>query len=323
MDYTGHPLRDVMPLAEGFGLGLRRIRLENGLTLDRVASAASAYGLKWSTARVVEFENGRIPITLPTLMRLGTALTQLTGEGVTLSDLLGWDHWLELPGRGGGVIHAQAFRQAFSGGAIDLRQGDEIEWQRDEAIVPSEVLPGVPEGLKTRQLRFGHEYAGLADERAAKTLGVSLDVFLSYALPVLGTSLTEYRDSRLRLHANSQERGQLTRRAVKVIQEFAARFESRDPEAIEQMRQYVEGDARWRPLADRDEYIRVKIQESRRESTRRMLERGLFSHYGADTLDVDRLADEQWWIRDSLVPPDGHGDPYFEQLLQRWELASA
>ncbi|MFK3672111.1 helix-turn-helix domain-containing protein [Leifsonia aquatica] len=321
MDYTGHPLRDVMPLAEAFGAGLRRIRLENSLTLDRVASASSTFGLKWSTARVVEFENGRIPITLPTLMRLGTALTALTGRGVSLADLLGWDHWLELPGSPGGLIHAEAFRQAFSGGPVDLRQGDELEWASDAAIAPSQVLPGVPEGITTHQLRFGHEYAGLADERAARALGVSLDVFLSYALPVLGTSLTEYRDSRLRRDANAQERGQLTRRATKVVREFAERFESGDPDAVAHLDSYIRGDPGWKPLADGDDYIRSKMVESRRDSTRRMIDRGLFVSFGANELDADRLADERWWIRAELVS-EGAYDLHFEELLRKWDLAS-
>lgn len=227
-----HPLRDVLPLAEGFGRGLRKIRLENQLTLDKVASTATVFGLKWSTARVVEFEKGRIPITLPTLMRLGTTLTALTGRPVTLSELLDWDHWLELPGEG--VIHSQAFRQAFSGGGVDLRQGDELENERDDTIDASTVMADVPPGITVRQLKYMHEYSGLADERAARKLGMSHDEFLAFAYAVLGTSLAErthgirYEDGAT-VSDSPQRRGHTTRKLSGQIEQFARRYKDGDP----------------------------------------------------------------------------------------------
>ncbi|TQK19116.1 hypothetical protein FBY40_1607 [Microbacterium sp. SLBN-154] len=218
----------MLPLAAAFGRGVRKIRTDHGLTLDRVATTATLFGLKWSTARVVEFENGKIPITLPTLMRVGTALTALTEKPVTLSDMLGWDRWLELPG--GGVIHSDAFRQAFAGGPVDLRQGDDVEFARDDATDASALIEGVPPGITARQLKWMHEYAGLADERAAKTLGLSLDEFLAFAFPVVGMALSQAT------HAGGsespQQRGHRTRRLTRLVGEFVELYRSGDPRVV-------------------------------------------------------------------------------------------
>jgi transcriptional regulator with XRE-family HTH domain len=237
-----HPLRDVLPLAEAFGRGLRSIRTQHGLTLDKVASTASLFGLKWSTARVLEFEKGKIPITLPTLMRLGTTLTALTGQGVTISDMLDWGHWLELPGAGSGVIHADAFRQAFAGGPVDIRQGDDAENERDDALDASSVLPEVPPGITARQLKFMHEYAGLADERASKKLGMTLDEFLAFAFPMLGISLSERTMSMSMRFENGdlvddgpQARGHLSRKLSRIVGAFAELYKSGDTSALEIM----------------------------------------------------------------------------------------
>lgn len=302
MDYTDHPLRDALPLGEGFGRGLRRIRDAHGLTLDKVASAATFYGLKWSTARVVEFEKGRIPITLPTLMRLGTALTVLTRESVTLSDLLDWDHWLELPG--GGVIHALAFRQAFAGGPIDLRQGDREEFERDLGLRAHDLVPDVPEGMTVRQLRFMHEYMGIADERAAKRLGLTVDQFLAYCFPLFGLPLSEYRNSRLGFEANAQQRGRLTRWLTALVADLAERHKAGEPEAVELMSSLgVVGYLP--PIADRLPEMR-QLRKTRRLKNYADVDTDPdFVRFGLSDLGIDKLAEERWLVSLEEFPYQG------------------
>lgn len=307
----------MLPLAEGFGLGLRKIRQDAELTLEKVASAATSFGLKWSTARVVEFEKGKIPITLPTLMRLGTALTALVGRPVTLSALLGWDHWLELPG--GGVIHADAFRQAFAGGGIDLRQGDQSEADKDEGMEAHALLDDVPPGLSVRQLRFMHDYARLADERAAKRLGMSFDRFLAFCFALLGTSLTEFRDTLLPSEANAQERGQFTRWATERIRAFAARYDDGDAEVVHLMSTLgdIWAKQQWRdPAIEADPLIQEKRQIQRTDRTRRALASGQLEAFGLSLLGIDQLANERW--QHSELAPDSQ----FELLvLEKFEEA--
>jgi transcriptional regulator with XRE-family HTH domain len=240
---TDHPLRDVLPLAEAFGRGLRDIRTANGLTLDKVASTATTFGLKWTTARVVEFERGKIPISLPTLMRLGTVLTALTGRSVTLVEMLGWDHWIELPGQDHSVIHADAFRQAFNGGAVDLRQGDEVERSKNDAVDASDLIPGVPPGTTVRQLKYMHEYAGLADVRAAKSLGLPFDEFLVFCQAMLHSTFGEVTMQLTSNHefgrlkdAGPQSRGHLTRRLTRMLEKFIEMYRAGDERAVGVMR---------------------------------------------------------------------------------------
>ncbi|CAN5237968.1 hypothetical protein BH09ACT1_BH09ACT1_06820 [soil metagenome] len=256
-DFT--PSDDVIALSTGFGLGLRKIRIKEGLTLDRVATAATSMGLKWSTARVVEFEKGKIPASLSTLMVLGTVLTALVGRGFALSELLGWDRWLELPG--GLIIHSDAVRQALSGGQTDLRPRTSGAPERHEITYSASPVNSPLEALTAEQLFQLRRTAGLADQRAAKRLGMELDEFLAFAFPVLGASLSAYRDSRLPAGASAQERGQFSRRAVALVKEFAARYVAGDPETLEKSALAISGSGqlgRTYPLADQDPWIRKR-----------------------------------------------------------------
>jgi transcriptional regulator with XRE-family HTH domain len=301
-----HPLRDVLPLAEAFGRGLRSIRTQHGLTLDKVASTASLFGLKWSTARVVEFEKGKIPITLPTLMRLGTTLTALTGQGITISDMLDWDHWLELPGDGSGVIHADAFRQAFAGGPVDIRQGDDSENERDDALDASTVLPEVPPGITARQLKYMHEYAGLADERASKKLGMTLDEFLAFAFPVLGISLSErtmsmsmrFENGEL-LDEGPQARGHLSRKLSRTVGAFADLYRSGDERAVEIMTNLH---LLWGESAGQKASIQDRINEVLRSIDPEFAP-AQSTDFGLSELGPERLERENWQI-DGGMPDD-------------------
>ena len=78
-------------VAKVVGANAREIRLEAGVTLDRLAVAMKLCGLRWSTGRIGSFESGHVPARIETLYTVALALGQATGRSVSLADLFAGD----------------------------------------------------------------------------------------------------------------------------------------------------------------------------------------------------------------------------------------
>jgi hypothetical protein len=73
-------------LAEVVGNNAKRIR--GTATLEQMAKAAKYYGLPWTIGRVGSFESGKVSPRLDTLIAVCAALRTITGDAVTLPDLV-------------------------------------------------------------------------------------------------------------------------------------------------------------------------------------------------------------------------------------------
>lgn len=74
-------------LAKAAGDGARSIRIEAGATLAEVAKAIRAYGFPWSTGKVGDFEAGRIPPNLATLIAVAAALGDVRSDEITVGNV--------------------------------------------------------------------------------------------------------------------------------------------------------------------------------------------------------------------------------------------
>lgn len=168
------------------GAGARTIRLEAGASLEQVSHAARRAGLPWSTGRVSDMEGGRVELKLETLLSLALALGEVRGEPVTLAELLPHDAPMMINGR-----EIATLAGAVRGEAVTISEGQR---GHDELNRPDPI-----------------ETAGLAEKRAAKSMGVPLADLVAATHELWGDHLTAERDRRAGVDADVATRGRITR----------------------------------------------------------------------------------------------------------------
>lgn len=209
-------------LNEVVGRNVRRIRTDAGLTLDQVASRASSLGLKWTPSRVVELEKGQLAVSFQVMLVLAHVLGQLRGELLHLVEFFDGDDWVWVSRTE--QVSSVVLKSAVTGHHVnfdDNMAAEDMERVRDRYVEARERLPEVPAGVTVADLKFMHDIAGLADRRAAKKLGMTLDQFLGYAFITWRNSLTNERNRLAGEGAPAQRMGQVTRDLVEHIEMLA------------------------------------------------------------------------------------------------------
>lgn len=168
------------------GAGARSIRLEAGANLEQVSQAARRAGLPWSTGRVSDMEGGRVELKLETLISLALALGEVRGKPVTLAELLAHPTPVMVNGR-----EIASLSGAVGGEAVTVSEGQR---EHDRVNRPDPI-----------------ETAGLAEKRAAKSVGVPLADLVTAAHELWGHHLTAERDRRAGADADVATRGRITR----------------------------------------------------------------------------------------------------------------
>ncbi|WP_096906994.1 helix-turn-helix domain-containing protein [Dietzia sp. WMMA184] len=168
------------------GTGARRIRQDASANLEQVSQAARRAGLPWSTGRVSDLEGGRVEVKLETLLSLALALGEVRGEPVTLAELL--------PNPGPVLVNGREIASltgAVGGEAVTVSEGQR---EHDQLNRPDPV-----------------DSAGLAEKRAAKSMGVPLVDLVTATHELWDHHLTEERDRRAGADADVATRGRITR----------------------------------------------------------------------------------------------------------------
>lgn len=214
------------------------MRLNRGMTLEDVARAVKVFGYRWTTARVVEIENGQRAMTLATLIALaGTfecALVDLVPPGERLQ--MGREY----------AARSDAIRDALRGGSVGEWSVRDIgpNWLRktDAELVEDDKSQGAAlavtwEKAMGRHRRFGvkrvtlgqqieiRRESGLAERRAAQRLGISLEDLVLLSADMWSSTLTQERDRRAGDNTSAQARGRVTR---ELLAELQARIEKAD-----------------------------------------------------------------------------------------------
>ncbi|QDQ98114.1 helix-turn-helix domain-containing protein [Tomitella fengzijianii] len=208
-------------LPDVVGRNAQAIRMRADAGTEAVAQVAREYGLRWSDSRVSALEKGKVSPTLPTLFALAQALGDVTGERISIADLVEHDGWVRLNAdldvRGAAIV------SALRGEPLDLASGDVrggVEELQDVAAkgIERAALDGrLPESVPRL---FGHsrtvirqlaQASGVAEERAAKSLGLNPASLAALSYHLWGRTLSEERDRRVGEGANAQHKGQVTR----------------------------------------------------------------------------------------------------------------
>jgi transcriptional regulator with XRE-family HTH domain len=188
-------------MSEVIGANARAIRMAGTVTLETLAAEARASGLKWSTARVVELERGKLSPTFPLLIALAHALGRATGHPVRLADLVRYDGPVEVNERI--RVSGETLESAVTGNPVRL-------WDRTLTAV-SQAVRTYPDSVSTIGDGVVWESYGLGDERAARKLGITKEVMVQRSAALWGRNLSAERDERAGPDASAQRRGQVTR----------------------------------------------------------------------------------------------------------------
>lgn len=173
-------------LAAVVGQNARRIR--GDYRLEDISSAARAIGLKWDTSRVSALERGEVSPTLPTLLALCLTFSEVTQKPVALTDLASYDGDIQITPEL--VMSGADLAAALRGQPADQRGTD-----MESAV------------LATARQQAG----GLAEQRAAQSLGITGGRFASLSCELWGRSFADERDHRAGPGASAQKRGRIAR----------------------------------------------------------------------------------------------------------------
>lgn len=216
----------MLTLSESIGLGARAIRLEAGLTLEAVATAAKPFGLAWSTGKVSDFESGRIAPTLPTFIAAAAALGAATGRQLSLADLVGGEGRVRINDKMS--LEVAQLRAALSGKRAALSGKDvtagaslavTVKLTADATVIHTSRLPkwarDIDPSLHAQVLSNFRE----SDARMCKNIGVEPDVGSAAMAELWQRTFSAERDHRAGPDANAQRRGQISRQLKAELQD--------------------------------------------------------------------------------------------------------
>lgn len=211
-----------MKINEVIGAYLKDIRQKRGFTLDRVATEARSLGAAWTSSKINALEKGISTGSLTNMLILAKTLSSLTGEDIELSDLFLGDGVIELDGDAS--IARSELRKALNGKPFEL----DSTWVRvseDPAVqkIAETVSSSVSDLMQKLSDKLFFE-AGrldgaavlntaptLAEQRAAKQLGLTAKGTAALCQLAYNQSLDEEAAQRAGEHATPQKRGRETR----------------------------------------------------------------------------------------------------------------
>ncbi len=199
----------VLPMAAVVGENTRRLRgSHSGAAL---AKAVTAAGLRWGSARVAELEAARVSPTLPMLMVVCRALSELTGHPVALADLFAGNTRVALAD----TLHVPLaeVRAALTGAPVTLAIPEKTAGE----LLLADYLKNRPADwpvipARRRELLWTIWNAcGEPERRAAYALHIDMGQLVEAMADLWGRTLTERRDELAGPDASAQRRGIVTR----------------------------------------------------------------------------------------------------------------
>ncbi|MGS2805963.1 hypothetical protein [Nocardia sp. MW-W600-9] len=205
-------------------------RYRGAHTTDQMSRHAREFGLKWNAGRVSALEKGDISPTIPNLVAVAGALRSLTGQDVTLADLLTYEGRVEL--NEVLTVPGERLVSFVNGDAVRLL-ASEIPAFRERSAATGRVLKREfmdrDDWTSPDQLdRFNRWQAAIfgatdADERAAADLGLRVAELQQKAVDRWGRGFSAERDARAGEGANNQKRGRVARDLKAELREVISR----------------------------------------------------------------------------------------------------
>lgn len=209
----------VRELSDVFAENFSRYREDLGVTLDHVAKASREFGARWTASRVKDLESGRMSVTLPNLCAAAWTLSSL-GQSIEVGvvDLLATDDHDELVRVGELTVRASAVRAVVVGERTRLDPVDTSGPVIAAVNEPGPIEGEFGEGVSRAQIFDALRSIGLVDQRAAKRLGVDVNVLSGAAIRRWGRILSSEVDRVAGEDASPQQKGHITRRLISELE---------------------------------------------------------------------------------------------------------
>lgn len=238
--------------AGAVGRFVARYRQKHSLTLDMVASAGRVFGATWNTASIRNIEAGKFSPTIQSLLILALALGHLSGTSVRLDDLFGDAEAFESPTlspdghaprgwvkgalsgaqilgeRPAAVAERPKFRSPAHERAAELEQyrndlremgAPASSLRQANALLHEALLDASQEPPDPDDECLVSGPPTLAEERAAKKLGITAPMLQGLAQRLWGQSLEDESLERAGAESSPQKRGIETRRLLQEMRE--------------------------------------------------------------------------------------------------------
>ncbi|PVY29912.1 helix-turn-helix domain-containing protein [Williamsia muralis] len=192
------------------GGNVRRLRLAAGVRVEDLAKEAKRQGLQWSVSRVGDMEGGRVEAKVETLLAVAQALANVTGQPVTLADLMAGEDraaWFQ----GEPVQPEPEPEQQVAPADIARRNSYESLQHAAEKLQVSEA--------EVAPVLLAYEDTGLVDQRAAKALGLKVKELTRHAVALWGHNFTTERDRVAGPDAHAARLGEVNRALRAQVQE--------------------------------------------------------------------------------------------------------
>jgi transcriptional regulator with XRE-family HTH domain len=174
-------------MASVIGLNVRRLRLDAGLTLDRVATALRTRGLAWSAGRLANLESGiHPPLAFETVLAIAFVMSETLGRTVTVAELSATHETVTLTDQL--EIGGAALVMAVSGQPVAATSATFTGEGALSAVVVTE-----------------------ADRKVCLALGVDVATGAAAMRELWGDLFSAERDRRAGAEANAQKRGIVAR----------------------------------------------------------------------------------------------------------------
>lgn len=206
---------------------LKAFRATHGITQPQIQEhAKQRYGATWSRGTVSGFEAGRGTMGVPTLLVLAATLSDLSGESISVGDLIGDASLVELTPRL--ALSRDGLKDLLGDSPVvlDAEHGAQETWSDSDmsamverVITESRFDPPLISGQQSvdDMQRIKNWPITLSVERAAQRLGIPQRALQLWALRLWGQPLDDEAADRAGEGSSAQKRGHVTRKLVQEI----------------------------------------------------------------------------------------------------------
>lgn len=144
--YT-HPSEPTPALEQVVAAFLKKTRRDYGLTLQDVAEAGTQHGARWHKSSVNNIEQGAAALTLNLLIPLCQGLSDLTGEQISVLDLLGDEEQVTVHRNSPVKLNRRKLKTALVGSRTHSGATDHLQFN------PAEMRAAAKLDVTTLELR--------------------------------------------------------------------------------------------------------------------------------------------------------------------------
>lgn len=204
-------------LADLIGGNLQAIRTDLGVTLDQVARSLKRAGAKWSTGGVSNIEKARSTPNIQTLILIAYALTESNEKEIVTPLKLLTAKNDDVVRLGDLRLRGSSYNRLLEGDLSEIEMGDLVNGeQRLENAISKfhDSMPKYGEGVKIEDIEKAQNEYSLADQRAAKKIGIEKEKFIGSCIRLWGHILSIETERRALPNSSPQAKGLITRKLI-------------------------------------------------------------------------------------------------------------